>query len=238
MEGIDQRSGVEDVVAHRRQHLSGAVGKTHRIGRLLQELADLPGLSSLHVDHAELVGEADRLADRRHRARRAGLDVGGHHLREVHPVDVVCADHHDDVGLLVPNQVQGLEDGVAAAEIPVFANALLGRHRRDVVAEHRRHPPRLGDVLVQAVGLVLREHDDLEVAGVDHVGQGVVDQPVVTSERHRRLRAIPGQRHQTLALAPGHDDRQHLVSSGCPAAAGGHTGECSGHRLPRAGSRA
>ena len=95
----------------------------------------------------------------------------------------------------------------------MLADALLGRDRGDVVAEHRRHPPGLGDVAVEAVGLVLRQHDDLEVAGVHDVGEREVDQPVDAGERHRRLGPVGGQRHQPLALTSGQDDGQHLLAS-------------------------
>ena len=64
---------------------------------------------------------------------------------------------------------------------------------------------------VEAVRLVLREHDDLEVARVHDVGQGEVDQPVDAAERHRGLGAVGGQRHQPLALATGQHDRQDVL---------------------------
>jgi hypothetical protein len=38
------------------------------------------------------------------------------HLLEVHAVHVVGADHHHDVGLLVVDEVQRLQDGVGRAE--------------------------------------------------------------------------------------------------------------------------
>ena len=172
------------------------------------------GLARVDVDDAELVGEADRLADRGDRAAGAGLDVVGDHLREVHPVDVVGAHHDDDVGLLVGEQVERLEDRVRAAEVPPLAHALLGRHRGDVVAQQVGHPPGRGDVAVEAVRLVLREHDDLEVAGVHDVGQREVDQAVDPSERHRRFGPVGRERHQTLALTACQDDCEDLLARG------------------------
>jgi hypothetical protein len=64
---FDQRVAVEDVVAHRGQHLGRRVGQTLGRGRLLQELPDLGGVGRVDVDHPELVGQCDRLADRRDR---------------------------------------------------------------------------------------------------------------------------------------------------------------------------
>ena len=142
------------------------------------------------------------------------VDVLVDHLREVHAVDVVGAHHDHDVGLVVVDQVEALVDRVGAAEVPVLADALLGRHRGDVVAEEGRHPPRRRDVPVERVRLVLREHDDPQVAAVDDVGEREVDQPVDPCERHRRLRPVCGQRHQPLALATRQDDGQDLLASG------------------------
>ena len=58
---------------------------------------------------------------------------------------------------------------------------------------------------VEAVALVLRQHGDLEIAGVDEVREREVDEPVVAAERHRGLGAVERQRQQALALAA----RQH-----------------------------
>ena len=190
----------------------GGVHQPDRVLRLLQERPDALRRRGVHVDHAELVGELDGLPDRGHGAPGPGLDVVRDHLREVHPVDVVGTDDHDDVGTLVVEQVQGLEDRVRAAEVPALADALLGRHRCHVVAEQVRHAPGGGDVAVQAVRLVLRQHDDLEVAGVHDVGQGEVDQPVDPAERHRRFGTVGGERHQPLALPAGKHDREHFLA--------------------------
>ena len=210
-----QGVGGEDVVAHARQHLVRRVGQADRVGGLLQERADALRVGGVDVDHAELVGQPDRLADRGHRAAGARLDVVGHHLGEVHPVDVVGAHHDDDVGLLVGEQVERLVDRVGAAEVPPLAHALLGRHRGDVVAEQVGHPPRRRHVPVEAVRLVLRQHDDLEVAGVDDVGEREVDEAVDATERHGRLGTVGGERHQPLALTAGKDDGEDLLAGGC-----------------------
>src|SRR5947207_1426859 len=134
---LDEGVAVEHVVAHAGQDLVGAVGEADRVGGLLQELADRARVRRVDVDHPELVGHRDRLADGRDGAGGAAVDVLLDHLREVHAVDVVGADDHDDVGLVVVDQVQRLVDRVGAAEVPVLADALLGRDARDVVAQER-----------------------------------------------------------------------------------------------------
>ena len=158
------------------------------------------GSCRVDVDHPELVGQRDRLADRGHRARRAARDVLVDHLAEVHAVDVVGADHDDDVGLVVVHEVERLVDRVGAAEVPVLADPLLGRHRGDVVAQQGRHPPGGGDVAVEGVRLVLRQHDDAQVAAVDDVGQREVDEPV--DARRTAPPVWPGRRSAASAACP------------------------------------
>ncbi len=209
---LPERGGVEDVVAHRGEHLVRRVGQPLGGGRLLEERPDRPGRPRVDVDHPELVGQADRLPDRGHGAAGPGLDVGVEHLGEVHPVDVVGTHDDHDVGLLVAEEVERLVDGVRAAEEPVLADALLGGHGRHVVAQQCRHAPRGGDVAVQAVRLVLGEHDHLEVARVDDVREGEVDQAVDAPEGHRRLGAVGRQGHQPLALAAGEHDCEDVLA--------------------------
>ena len=90
-----------------------------------------------------------------------------------------------------------------------LAAALLRRHGRHVVAQLRGQPPRLGQVAVQGVGLVLRQHRNAHVACVDEVGQDKIDQTVVAAERHGGLGTVSGQRKQALALTAGQDDGEN-----------------------------
>ena len=140
-----------------------------------------------------------------------GLDVLLDHVAEVHAVDVVRADDDDDLGPRVVDEVEALVDRVRATEEPVLVDALLGRHGRHVVAQEGGHAPRLGDVRVEAVRLVLRQDDDLEVAGVDDVGQGEVDETIDARERDRRLGPVGGERHEPLALSSCQHDGEDLA---------------------------
>src|SRR5262249_31923678 len=132
---------------------------------------------------------------------RATGNVVVQELARVHAVDVVRAKDHDVVRALVVDQVQVLKNGVRGAGEPARAAPHLGRHGGHVVAEHRVQPPRLCDVAVQAMALVLGQDDDLEVAAVDQVGQGEVDETVRAAEGHGRLGAVGGEWVQTFALA-------------------------------------
>ena len=196
-----------------------------RVGRLLEELLDATGFR-VGVDDAELGGEGEGLADAGHGGLRAGLDVRVEHLPEVHPVDVVGADHDHDVGLLVVDEVQALQDRVGGAGEPALAEPLLRRHRGDVGVEQGGHPPGLGDVTVEAVGLVLGEDDDLSQPGVYEVGDREIDQSVLSAEGHRRFCAIGREGHESLALAAGEDDAEDLLWSGHDP-----TLECESHRV-------
>ncbi len=134
------------------------------------------------------------------------------HGVDVHPVDVVGTEDHDVVRLLVRDEVQGLVDGVGTALVPLLAGALLRGHRGHVAAQHGRHAPRLGDVPVERVRLVLGEDGHLREAGVRQVGQDEVDEAVRAAKGNRRLGPVGGEGHQPLALATGQDNRQDVRS--------------------------
>ena len=168
------------------------------------------------LDHPEVdclfLGDGDR----RDRHPGTAFDVVLDHLARVHAVDVVCAEDTDEIRALVVEQVEVLVDRVGGTLEPLRAASHLGRDRRHVVVEKCREAPRLGDVTVEAVALVLREHDDLQVAGVGEVRQREVDQSVRTTERHGRLGAVVREREQTLALPTGEDDDENLRLSHAP----------------------
>ena len=206
-QGLEQRVGGEDVVAHRGEALVGRVRQRRRVRRLLQEPAHLP--LGVGVDDAEVGGVLAGHPQPRDGHAGTGLQVLLDHLARVHAVHVVGTEDDDDVGTRVVDQVQALEDGVGAAGVPARTQPLLGRHRGDVVAQELRHPPGGRDVPVQAVALVLGEDGDLPHLGVDQVRQDEVDQPVVAPEGHRRLGPVLREGCETLALAPGEDDAEH-----------------------------
>ena len=204
---VDQDVGVEHVVAHGRVAHVRVARHRRRVGGLFQERVDGPAVRR-DADDAEIGGFGQRHRYRRHRDPGPVLDVVIDHLHRVHPVHVVRAEDDHDVRLLVVDQVHRLEDGVRRAGVPVRAEPLLRRHRCDVVAEQGTHPPRGGDVTVQAMALVLGQDADLADAAVGHVGQREIDQPVEPAERHRRLGPVRGQRAQPGARSAGEHDSQ------------------------------
>jgi hypothetical protein len=116
---------------------------------------------------------------------------------------VVAREDQHEVGLLAVDEVDVLVDGVGGAAVPHLADAVL---RRDAVEELAglvvEDLPALQQVLVQRVGLVLRQHVDAAQAGVPDVAEREVDDAVVGAERHAGLGAFVGQRPQPLAAAP------------------------------------
>ena len=128
------------------------------------------------------------------------------HLPWIHAVDVVRAEDADRVWPLVEDEVEVLVDRVCRAREPARAAAHLRGNGRHVVPHQRREVPGRRDVAVEAVALVLRQHDDPAEAGVDEVREREVDQPVVAAEGDGGLRAIGRQRCEPLAFPAGKDD--------------------------------
>ena len=132
------------------------------------------------------------------------------HLRAIHAVHMVRAEHADVIRLLVAEQVQVLVHRVRRALEPALAQSHLRGHAHHVVAEQRGHAPGGGDVPIQAVALVLGEHGNAAHAGIDQVAQRKVDQAVVGAKRHCGLTAIPREGHEPFALATGEDDSEYV----------------------------
>ena len=77
--------------------------------------------------------------------------------------------------------------------------------------------PAEADVIVERARVVLRQDDDVVDVGVDAVGQREVDDPVLPTERHGRLRPFLRQDRQALAFTTREDDRHRaLRSQGAP----------------------
>jgi hypothetical protein len=189
----------------------------------VSDLAPLTG-----VDHAEPVGLVAGHPDSRNGDTGIRVDVVVEHLAGIDPVDVVGAEDEHEVGALVLDDVQVLEDGVGGSQEPVRASPHLRRYRGDVVAEEGAQPPGPGDVHVEAVALVLGEDDDLPVATVRQVGEGEVDESVVAPEGNRRLRPVEGEGGEAFALTSG----QHHAEDVGPGSRLEHA-----HRLPHIVSR-
>jgi len=101
----------------------------------------------------------------------AGLDVILEHVAVVHLVNVVSGQDHDVIALHLLQELEVLGDGVGRASVPAALAPVLGRSRHDELGEPAgEEVPGQAQVLLERVGLVLREHEDSTEARVDHVG--------------------------------------------------------------------
>ena len=183
----------------------------HRVGRFLDETLDDRPLSGF--DHTETTGLVRGHPYRRHRGRGPGFDVLDQHLAWVHAVDVVRAEHQYVLWALVADDVQVLVNGIGRAREPPWPPPHLGRHRRYVTTQQRGEPPGTSYVEVEAVAFVLRQDDNLREPGVGQVGQGKVDETVVTAKRHGRFGPVESEGEQPLALSARQDYRENSSHS-------------------------
>ena len=169
-----------------------------------------PGV--VHLEDAErgrlFLGDGDD----RHRRVGVALAVGLQHLRVVHAVELIARQDQDVARRRAPHVPQALADGVGGALEPVaaFLGLLGGQHADE---RRREHVELVGhrDVLVQALRVELRQHEDLAQARVQAVADRDVDQPVLAADRYGRLRALEREREQARAAATAKNDRQHVV---------------------------
>ena len=109
--------------------------------------------------------------------------------------------------------LHALADGVGGPLEPVAAAPRSARPPAP-----RRTPTRTcrtcrcsPDVAVQALGLVLRQHEDPADVGVQAVADRHVDQSVVAPDRHRRLGSMLGQRKQPGPPAASENQRDDVL---------------------------
>ena len=207
----DQHRHVEDVDAHRGEDLLA--------GRQVLGLLEEPGDAVLivHLQHAEAAGFFR--GDLEHRQRRAGaaILVEAQHLRVVHLVDVIAGQHDQVLRVLAENRVQVLIDGIGGALVPLLADPFLRTQNLDELAELvGDHAPPHPEMAAERERLVLERDEDPAQAGVDAVAQREIDDPVRTTEIHRRLGAFLGQRIQPFPDAAGQDHYENLVEHSAP----------------------
>ncbi len=206
LERRDEHVHVEDVNAHRGEHLLAA-------GQVLRFL-EKAGQPSFAVDlqDAEALRFVRGDLDRGQRRARASLAVEAQHLRVVHLVDVIAREHDQVPRVLAQDRIEVLVDGVRGSQIPVLADALLRAEDFDELAElvgddAPAHP----EVPAERQRFVLQRDEDLAQAGVDAVAQREVDDAIRPAEVHRRLRALFRERIQPFADASRQHHDHHIV---------------------------
>ena len=175
--------------------------------RLLLPLDDPVGVVEGEDAHPRRIRQRDAPDRDRHVGPVAAMR--GHERLVVHLVDVVAGEDDDRVGRgVVLEDVHVAQDRVGRAAVPL-GDAAAGDVRLEeldaaVVAVQVPRPPE-PDVVVERARVVLGQHDDVVDVRVDAVRQREVDDPVLATERDRRLGAFLGQDGQALALAAGQD---------------------------------
>ena len=208
---LEEKAGVEDVNAHRRQGMLRIARDRLRMGRLLLEAQQPVVAVDLH--HAELRGRFEVRAEGADRQVGMRLDVPLDELHVVHLVDVVAGQDHDVRRPLLLDRVDVLVDGVGRALVPMLVDPLLRGHDVDELAQLAAQVtlPADVDVPVEAHRLVLREDQVLANAAVEAIREREVDDAIDAAERHRRLGAVAGQRLQPRTLAAGQDHREDFL---------------------------
>ena len=187
------------------EHLGG-----HERARRVLRLVGVVGHGAVvvHLHDAEARGVLVRLGGD-HGELGAGAGVLGQHGAQVQLVQVVRGEHDDGLGAELLQQRQLLGDRVAvAAGEALLGAALRGRQEPQAVAGAVEIPrPAAGQVLVEREGAVLLHDPHVPQARVGQVGQDDVDQPVLARQRHHRLGAGRGERHEAAAGAAGQHER-------------------------------
>ena len=143
--------------------------------------------------------------------------MGRHERLVVHLVDVVAGEHEDRVAVGVLDDVDVAQHRVGRAAVPLGEPAArdVRLEQLDATAVAVQVPgPAQPDVVVERARVVLGQDDDVSDPGVDAVGQGEVDDPVLPTKRHGRLCAFLGQDRQALTLTASEDDRHRPLHVG------------------------
>ena len=199
----------EEVVAHAREAPSRVAG--HFLGVLGLFLETDHSVVCIDLDDAEFGSFGNRHWDSGNGQEGRTGEVEINHLVDVHLVNVVAAENRHEVRAFVCNQVDVLENGVGRSLVPVIAGAHLCRNQVHVLVEARVQVPCGGDVLVQRIALELRQHLDLEDAGVDEVVQDKVNDAVGAAKVDGRLCAVAGEGLEAASLAARHDHAQDVL---------------------------
>ena len=134
------------------------------------------------------------------------------HLAIVHLVQLVARQDQDVARVVAAHVTQTLADGVGGALEPVVAllGLLGGQDRHEPIREDVELVG-AADVLVQALGVELRQHENPADVGVQAVRDGDVDQAVLAGDGDGRLGPPVGEGEEPRAAASPEDDRQQIV---------------------------
>ncbi len=142
--------------------------------------------------------------------RGVALPVEAQHGVVIHLVDVVAGEQQHLLDVADDLEVEAHRVGGALLPRAGMSFGALVRLEQADAACGAVEIPRTAeaDVLVERAGLVLRQHRDVEDAGVDAVGEREVDHAVFAREGHSGFRAQGGEHSERGPFAPGQDHRE------------------------------
>ena len=124
------------------------------------------------------------------------------HFAEIHAIELVAREDQHVVDARLLDVPQVLPHGVGGALVPVgVVLRLLGGEDFDEAAVEGVEDIRAADMLVQAGGIELRQHVDAVQAAVDAVGDGDVDEPILSGHGNGRFGTDLGQRVKPRTLS-------------------------------------
>ena len=213
---------VEDVNAHRGQELfvpafDPQLGVPldrqpqrilhRRILGLLDKPRDAPVLGDLHDPQRLRFRPANRDGGDGHIGPR--LLVFGDHAAEIHAKQLIAAEDHQILKVVIEKVDEVFADGVGGAFIPGrVGKCLLGGEHLHEAAGEMIELVGLRQVAMQGRGVELRQNVDAPEAGVDARGNRHIHEAVLACQGHGGLGAILGEGKQPRALAAAHDHAQ------------------------------
>src|SRR5205814_5797691 len=112
-------------------------------------------------------------------------------------------------------QIEVLVDGVGSAAVPRFSRPHLRRNGRDVLSQFGIvYGPAVTQMLLQGMGLILREHENAAEPRMQAVAEGEIDDAIASAKGHSRLGPLGGQRMQTRTHSPRQNDADRLFVHG------------------------
>ena len=196
-EVLPQLGPGEDVDPHGGQVALGVLG-------LLLELIDVVVLVHIHNSEAGSLLHGD--LQHRDGAGGVGLLVAAEQLGVVHLVDVVAGQDEYIFRVIGLQEVDVLVDGVGRAFVPgaLFSLPHVGGQDVDAAVGPVQVPGlAVADVGIQLQRPVLGEHPNRVDTGVDAVGQGKVDDAILSSKGDRGFCHVAGEGVETAALSAG-----------------------------------
>ena len=106
-------------------------------------------------------------------------------------------------------------DGVGRSLVPGFAIVrLLSGENFDKTSSKSVESISLPHVPMEAHRVELRQNVNLVQTGIQAIGNGDIDQPIISSQRDSRLRTMLGQRKQTSSPATAEYKTDNIVRHG------------------------